>query len=97
MGYEKIDGIIEFPITLMDAYLFTHMKIKEENIVSTFNDTLEISRKMNSDFNIITVIWHDNVLKMKGGRIYSKILEFLTSQDDVQICKGIDVCNMVNK
>ena len=25
MGYSKIDGLIEFPVTLMDAYLFTHI------------------------------------------------------------------------
>ena len=96
MGFKKMDGIVEFPITLMDAYLFTHMKIKEENIVATFDKSLQISRNMNNDFNIITVIWHDNVLKMKGGRVYSKILEFLTSQDDVKICRGIDLSNMVN-
>ena len=33
IGYFVQDGIIEFPITFMDAYLFTYMKIKEENII----------------------------------------------------------------
>jgi hypothetical protein len=73
------------------------MKIPEDKIVQTFNDTLSMSRKINFDFNIITVIWHDNVLKMKGGRMYQHILEFLTSQQDVKICKGIDLARMVNK
>ena len=31
--------IIEFPVTLMDAYLFTHMRIKEENIISKISIT----------------------------------------------------------
>ena len=33
MGYDIIDNIIEFPVTLMDAYLFTHMGISEEKII----------------------------------------------------------------
>ena len=90
MGASFIDGIVEFPVTLMDAYLFTHMQIKEENIISEFKKTLEIGRNF-SDENVISVIWHDNVLKMKGGRMYKKILEFLVSQDDVMISKGMDI------
>ena len=90
MGYVKIDGLIEFPITLMDAYLFTHMKIDEDGLVPEIEKTLEIGRNYSQE-NIITMIWHDNVLKMKGGRMYKKILEYLTSQDDVKILPGVDL------
>ena len=45
MGHSKIDGLIEFPITLMDAYLFTHMNINEDGIIPEFKKTLEIGRK----------------------------------------------------
>ena len=96
MGYFKYGSLIEFPITIMDAYLFTHMKIKEEQIIPTFESTLNLGRKVNDSFNVITVIWHDNVLKMKGGRMYKEILEYLTSQDDVAILRGIDLANMIN-
>ena len=94
MGYSKIDGLIEFPVTLMDAYLFTHMRIKEENIISEFQKTLEIGRKY-SEENVISVLWHDNVLKMKRGRMYEKILEFLTLQDDVKILSGKDLVKIL--
>ena len=87
MGHSKINELIEFPVTLMDAYLFTHMGIKEEEIIPEFKKTLEIGRKY-SQQNVISVLWHDNVLKMKGGRMYEKILEFLTSQNDVKILSG---------
>ena len=90
MGYSKIDGIIEFPVTLMDAYLFTYMKIQEEKVVSEFQKALDIGRNL-SEENVISVIWHDNVLKMKGGRMYKKILEFLSSQNDVKILRGKDI------
>ena len=96
MGHSIIDGLIEFPVTLMDAYLFTYMGIKEEEIIPEFKKTLEIGRKFSNE-NVISVIWHDNVLKMKGGRMYEKILEFLISQDDVNICKGIDVMKIFSK
>ena len=81
----------------MDAYLFTYMKIKEEKIISLFNDILNYSRGENSEFNIISLLWHDNVLKMKGGRIYPKILEFLSSQDDVVMCTGIELANKIKE
>jgi len=94
MGHSKIDGVIEFPVTLMDAYLFTHMGIKEEGIIPEFKKTIDIGRNF-SDVNVISVIWHDNVLKMKGGRMYEKILEFLTSQDDVKILPGKDLVKIL--
>jgi len=91
--------IIEFPVTLMDAYLFTYMKIKEDKIISEFEKTLETSRNLWDGEGlyggVITVIWHDNVLKMKGGRMYEKILEFLTSQDDVKILPGKELVKIL--
>ena len=90
MGYSRINGIIEFPVTLMDAYLFTYMKIQEDGIIPEFQKTLDLGRSL-SENNVISVIWHDNVLKMKGGRMYKQILEFLTSQDDVEIKRGVDL------
>ncbi len=97
MGFFHFDKIIEFPITLMDAYMFTYMKINEEQIIPTFKKTLDIGREVNSDFNVISVIWHDNVLKMKGGRMYEKILEFLSSEEDVEIHRGIDIAGLIDR
>jgi len=79
----------------MDAYLFTHMGISEEKIIPIIKKTLNSSRQLNSDVNVITILWHDNVLKMKGGRMYPKILEFLSSQDDVVMCNGIELVNKI--
>ena len=95
MGYSIIDGIVEFPVTLMDAYLFTHMKIEEKKIVSEFQKALDVGRNL-SEENVISVIWHDNVLKMKGGRVYKEILEFLTSQEDVKIFSGNELVKILD-
>ena len=94
IGYSKINHLIEFPITIMDAYLFTYMRIKEEGIIPEFKKTLELSRTI-AENNVITILWHDNVLKMKGGRMYNKILEFLTSQNDVKIMCGRDLVKIL--
>ena len=77
--YEK--DIIQFPVTIMDAYLFAYMGITETNIISFFDSLLQ------RDNELITMIWHDNVLKMKGGRMYSKVMEFLHSKDII-FCTG---------
>ena len=97
IGFFKYDQLIEFPLTLMDAYLFTYMKIKEDGIIDIFKQALNLCRKINLDFNVMTVNWHDNVLQMKGGRMYEKIIEFLTSQDDVEIVRGIDLVTIINR
>jgi len=97
MGYQQINEIIEFPVTLMDAYLFTYMKISEDKIIKIVEKTLNSCRKLNLEFNVMSILWHDNVLKMKGGRMYSKILEFLSSQDDVKLVNGIDLATFLQR
>ena len=71
------------------------MNISEEKIISTVQNTLNSCRQLDSDFNVMTILWHDNVLKMKGGRMYPKILEFLSSQEDVIMCNGLELANKI--
>ena len=98
MNHRKIDGIIEFPITIMDTYLFSYLGVTEENILNIFEETISTAMcKNESDIKIITLLWHDNVLKMKGGRMYKNILEYLTSQNNIKIMRGIDLVNIINK
>ena len=94
-GFHLRDEIIEFPITLMDTYMFAYMKISEKEIIPTFERTLNQVREKEN--KIVTVIWHDNVLKMKGGRMYQSILEFLHTQEDFEICTGIDLARKIEK
>jgi len=34
---------------------------------------------------------------MTGGRMYKNILEFLSSQEDIKICRGIDIVKIISK
>jgi peptidoglycan/xylan/chitin deacetylase (PgdA/CDA1 family) len=92
MGFQNLDGLVEFPVTLMDAYLFTYMKLEEDKIIQTIKQTLDYARK--TDSKVITIIWHDNVLKMIGGRKYKDIVEFFASQNDLKIYKGADLASI---
>ena len=86
MGYIRVGGLVVFPITLMDAYMFTYMRVEEERIVKLVNKAVELS----CDKGFMTILWHDNSLKMRGGRMYPAILEFLASRDNVSLVRGID-------
>jgi hypothetical protein len=95
-GYFLVDNVIEFPITIMDAYLFTYMHVTEDKIINTFRYALGCARKYNGNFNVLTIVWHSNVLKMKGGRKYKEILEYLSCQKDVKLVNGIELSKMIN-
>jgi peptidoglycan/xylan/chitin deacetylase (PgdA/CDA1 family) len=93
MGHYMIDGVTVFPVTIMDAYLFTNMNVKEEKVINLFNDA--INRAIKGGKNVITVLWHDSSIKMRGGRAYKKVLEFLASRQDLAIVRGVDLLRRV--
>lgn len=90
-GFFDAGGIIEFPITIMDAYLFTYMKASEDKVLSYIDRALNIG--LNS--GLITILWHDCSIKMKGGRVYPKILELLQSKDSVEVVRMMDAYKMI--
>jgi peptidoglycan/xylan/chitin deacetylase (PgdA/CDA1 family) len=94
-GYHDFGGLLEFPLTLMDAFMFTYMRISEDRVVKIFEMALNHARKQNSCWNILTIIWHENVLRMRGGRMYPQILKFLSNQKDIQIVRGTDLIKIV--
>ncbi|MGB9631536.1 MAG: hypothetical protein ACPL09_06135 [Candidatus Methanodesulfokora sp.] len=93
MGHLQIDGVVVFPVTIMDAYLFTYMNINEERIIKVFEEAIDIAKRMKKD--VITVLWHDSSVKMRGGRAYGKVLEFLYSREDLEIMRGVDLLRRV--
>ena len=98
MDYMKMNGIIEFSVTIMDTYLFTYFGINEKNILNIFKEAIFTAMTTNNSKNIkiITLLWHDNVIKMLGGRKYKDILEFLVSEKNIEIKRGIDLVNIID-
>jgi hypothetical protein len=86
-GHLNKNGLVVFPITCMDAYLFTYVGLTEETIVPYIINKVE--SLFDSGAQILTLLWHDNAVMMKGGRIYPKLIEqlaevnvtFLTGQE----------------
>lgn len=93
MGYRIISNVIVFPITIMDAYLFTYMHICEADVINVIRESLDIAKRFKKDF--ITILWHDCSIKMRGGRMYNKVLEYLASRDDVRVIKGAEAYEYV--
>ncbi len=92
-GFMVVDGLVEFPITFMDAYLFTYMGLSEEGVVSFIDGAIDTFAERKVE--IITLLWHDSSIRMKGGRIYPKLIEHLASKEDVILVRGIDAYRIV--
>jgi len=95
MGFFIYKGLIIFPITIMDTYLFTYMKVREKDIVRTVNDAVKLA--LDKQIKIITILWHDSSLKMKGGRMYTKVIESLASNEKIRLVKGIELAKLIKK
>lgn len=96
-GYFKKDGLVVFPMTIMDALAFAYLAPTENDIAKLVKNTIEMCRKMPRKDKIITIVWHGCVLKMKKGRRYTQVLKYLTSIKDVEIRRGIDLLEMIEK
>ncbi len=93
MGYKVMSGVVVFPITIMDAYLFTYMGVKESEIINVFKNAIDLAVKHRKQ--VMTVLWHDSSIEMIGGRMYPKVLEYLVSREEVRIARGIDLLKKV--
>ena len=94
-GVEKMGGIVEFPLTAGDVYLFGYMKYGEEDVIPFFDRLVKRCRERAGQ-RIFSVVWHDNTLKMRGGRMYSKVIDFLHSRE-VVLCTGKKMYEMINR
>jgi len=95
MNYKIIHNVIVFPITIMDAYLFTYMKVTEDKIVNVIERTIDLA--INNNMKVVTILWHVASLKMRGGHAYPKIIEYLSSRDDVTLARAIDIVRIIKE
>jgi len=92
-GFRRRNGLVIFPITIMDAYLFTYVKVPEEKILRVFESAFDACK----DRGYMTVLWHDNSILMKGGRAYSRICELLATRDDIECLTGAEAFRLVGR
>ena len=79
----------------MDAYLFNYMHLTEETVVPFVAKTIE--NLFDSGAKILTLLWHDNSVMMKGGRAYEQLIKKLTAKSDTTFLKGIEAYQLINK
>lgn len=96
-GYFKKKNFIVFPITVMDAYAFRYLIKNENEIIPLFNKLVDMCGELPLENQIITVNWHGCVLKMKMGRQYKNLLNYLTSLENVNIFRGLDIVGLIEK
>jgi hypothetical protein len=94
-GYVAKKDLIVFPVTFMDAYLFTYMGLNEETIVPFMVKTIE--NMFTSGISVMTLLWHDNSVMMKGGRAYADLIKQLTALPKTTFLKGIEALEMIQK
>lgn len=92
-GFVVRDGLIVFPVSFMDAYLFTYLGLNEETVVKFV--TQEMEKLFVSNVQLVTLLWHDNSILMRGGRTYPKLIEELASRLDVTFLKGVEAFELV--
>jgi len=91
MGFFSHGKLIVFPITIMDTYLFSYMHVKEENVIAT----IEKAANLAVEHGFMTLLWHDCSLRMKGGRVYPRVVESLASRENTTLVRGMDAYNLV--
>jgi len=64
--------LLELPLTLMDTTLWGYLKEGEEQ---GFNHVLEMMGKVEDVGGLFTLLWHQEAVKMRGGRIYWRLLD----------------------
>lgn len=91
MGFFKVGGLIVFPITIMDTYLFSYMHVTEGNVVANVDKAAELA----TEKGFMTILWHDCSIRMKGGRMYPQLLEALASRKNTNLVRAIDAYNSI--
>jgi len=92
-GFFIVDGLVELPITFMDTYLFTYDRLSEDKVIPYIENCIEKLR--NAGVKLVTLLWHDCSILMRGGRVYPKLLERLAEREDIEFVRTIDAVEYI--
>jgi peptidoglycan/xylan/chitin deacetylase (PgdA/CDA1 family) len=70
-------SLLELPLVLMDTTLWGYLKNSEEAGIDAYRSLKEQVRRVKG---LYTILWHQEAARMRGGRIYPRILDDLCSQ-----------------
>ncbi len=85
-------GVYELYLTLMDTDVFGRFKLSEDKAWKYI--TWLIEWYLNTpDVEVLVILFHQESFRMKGGRMYGRLLDWLCSRDNVKIMRCIDFIN----
>ncbi len=70
--------ILEIPLVLMDTTLWGYLKLDEEEGMADVEVMIE---KVKEVGGLFTLLWHQEAMRMRGGRLYPRILENLARRE----------------
>ncbi|MGC8696573.1 MAG: hypothetical protein ACP5UD_09245 [Conexivisphaera sp.] len=92
-GFHRIGDLVEFPITFMDAYLFAYSRLQEHEVIPYIVNGIKLFRDLNAGF--VTLLWHDNSVMMRGGRVYPQLLDAILGIGGIEPVRMIDAYKSV--
>jgi peptidoglycan/xylan/chitin deacetylase (PgdA/CDA1 family) len=75
-GWRQMN-VVELPLVLMDATLWGYLKKSEDEGERDFLSLLDQVARVNG---LMTLLWHQESARMKGGRIYPRLLAALAGR-----------------
>jgi hypothetical protein len=96
-GYLQKEGLIVFPITIMDSLIFRYNVKTEADVIKNIRHAVDICERMLKKGRIMTLIWHDCSLKMRFGRKYAEVLKYMVSKKNLLVKRGIDLALIIEK
>jgi hypothetical protein len=86
-GWRRL-SLLELPLSLMDTTLWGYLKKGEEE---GFADVMRLMEMVEDVEGLFTLLWHQEAVRMKGGRIYWRILRELGRRKSVFVGNGLEV------
>jgi peptidoglycan/xylan/chitin deacetylase (PgdA/CDA1 family) len=80
--------ILELPLSLMDTTLWGYLKKSEED---GLEDVMRLMSEVEKVEGLFTLLWHQEAVRMKGGRVYWRILEELHRRKELFVGTGAEV------
>jgi hypothetical protein len=87
--------VIELPVTIMDAYMFTYWGVKPEEAYRKLIEALTKLRQLN--VTIVTLLWHTNSVRMRGGKDYLKLIEDIWRFEWIEPVRAMDIIDVVKE
>ena len=70
--------ILEVPLTLMDTSLWGYIHLEEEE---GYSEVEKVLARVKTENGLFTILWHQEALQMKGGRLYPRILKRIANEN----------------